>query len=192
MGAPAEALDELLPALPDAIHALRIPIFVVRRSGVIAYLNDAALEAFGDVRGERFTAFLAPDSFGPGEAAFASKIVGSVRTTTWRANLRGRGGKRIAGEINSVALERDHRIVGVFGLVAVDGVAPPRQGAVRLTPRQNEVLHHLAMGCTTRQMAEAMGVTEQTVRNHVRDLLKRLGVHSRLEAVVRAHELGLI
>jgi DNA-binding CsgD family transcriptional regulator len=41
-------------------------------------------------------------------------------------------------------------------------------------------------------MADAMGVSIDTVRNHVRDLMKRLGVHSRLEAVVRARELDLL
>jgi DNA-binding CsgD family transcriptional regulator len=53
------------------------------------------------------------------------------------------------------------------------------------------VLRHLAAGCTTEQISELMGIEIHTVRNHVRDLLRRLRVHSRLEAVVRAQELGL-
>ena len=44
----------------------------------------------------------------------------------------------------------------------------------------------------TDDMAAAMGLSRETVRNHVRALLRRLGVHSRLEAVTTAQLRGLI
>ena len=55
-----------------------------------------------------------------------------------------------------------------------------------LTARQAEVLRHLAAGCSTAQMAQLMGINVETVRNHIRLLLRALGVHSRLEAVAVA------
>ncbi len=72
--------------------------------------------------------------------------------------------------------------------VVPDGGAAPG----RLTPRQNETLHLLAAGLTTEQIAERLGVSRETARNYIRRLLRALGVHSRLEAVVRGREDGLI
>jgi LuxR family transcriptional regulator, regulator of acetate metabolism len=54
------------------------------------------------------------------------------------------------------------------------------------------VLRHLAAGCSTRQMAERMGLSVETVRNHIRAVLRKLGAHSRLEAVANARKLGLL
>lgn len=62
----------------------------------------------------------------------------------------------------------------------------------RLTPREHEVLTHLVAGCSTDQMAELMGLSRATVRNHVKRLLRALGVHSRLEAVAVARREGLV
>ena len=41
-------------------------------------------------------------------------------------------------------------------------------------------------------MADELGVAQDTIRNHVRAILRRLGVHSRLEAVIEAHERRLV
>jgi DNA-binding NarL/FixJ family response regulator len=55
-----------------------------------------------------------------------------------------------------------------------------------LTPRQSEVVRLLEHGRSTRQIAEELHLSPETVRNHVRALLRALGVHSRLEAVALA------
>jgi DNA-binding NarL/FixJ family response regulator len=54
------------------------------------------------------------------------------------------------------------------------------------------VLALLAEGASTPQIASALGLAEETVRNHVRQLLRRLGVHSRLAAVAYARRNGLL
>jgi LuxR family maltose regulon positive regulatory protein len=64
--------------------------------------------------------------------------------------------------------------------------------AVELTPRQLEVLHLLAAGFSTALIASELHVATDTVRNHVRAILQALGVHSRLQAVLRARELRLV
>ena len=56
--------------------------------------------------------------------------------------------------------------------------------AMPLTRRELEVLQLLACGLPNAQIADALGVSPTTVRNHVEHLLAKLGVHSRLEAVV--------
>lgn len=67
-----------------------------------------------------------------------------------------------------------------------------RAGTINLTTRETEVLKMLAAGATVRQIAQNLVVTPATVRNHIENLMAKLGVHSRLQAVARAVEFGLI
>lgn len=62
----------------------------------------------------------------------------------------------------------------------------------RLTPRQIEVLRLLAKGLSTHAIAERLSISDLTVRNHVENVLRKLEVHSRLEAVSVAHHSGLV
>lgn len=56
----------------------------------------------------------------------------------------------------------------------------------RLTERELDVLRHAARGGTNREIAEALGIAENTVKNHVRNVLEKLHLHSRTEAVMYA------
>jgi len=62
----------------------------------------------------------------------------------------------------------------------------------KLTARELEVLELIAAQKTTREVAERLSISVHTVRNHIQRALSKLGVHSRLEAVCRARQLGLI
>jgi DNA-binding CsgD family transcriptional regulator len=61
-----------------------------------------------------------------------------------------------------------------------------------LTPRELELLGLLAEGHSYRAAGEAMGITVNTVRNHVRSVYEKLHVHSRSEAVSKAIRAGLV
>jgi DNA-binding NarL/FixJ family response regulator len=61
-----------------------------------------------------------------------------------------------------------------------------------LTPREHEVLAELARGLGTEEIAEALSISPSTVRNHIRNILGKFGVHSRLEAVLYALQHGLV
>ena len=61
-----------------------------------------------------------------------------------------------------------------------------------LTPKEQEVLRHLGELLTTEEIAAAMFVSVNTVRTHVRSVLRKLAVTRRHEAVRRAWELGLL
>ena len=61
-----------------------------------------------------------------------------------------------------------------------------------LTGRETEVLRRLADGLTTEQIAADLYVSVNTVRNHVNNIIRKLNVHSRLEAVSFAIRNGLI
>ncbi len=61
-----------------------------------------------------------------------------------------------------------------------------------LTEREGEVLRLVAAGAATGAIALQLGLSQHTVRNHVRNVLTKLGAHSKLEAVVIASGSGLI
>ena len=67
-----------------------------------------------------------------------------------------------------------------------------RKSAYDLTGRELEVLELLAEGTPNHELAARMGISRNTVRNHVQNLLTKLGVHSRLEAVALATREGLL
>ena len=62
----------------------------------------------------------------------------------------------------------------------------------RLTHREKEVLRLMAEGLPSRAIAAELGISYTTVRTHIRSLGSKLAVHSKLEAIVKARELGLI
>ena len=64
--------------------------------------------------------------------------------------------------------------------------------AVRLSPREREVLALVAEGRSNREIAAALIVTENTAKYHVAQLLNKLGAGSRAEAVARAVAAGLL
>jgi len=61
-----------------------------------------------------------------------------------------------------------------------------------LTPRELEVLYLLATGASTGAAAASLGISTATLRAHVQAVLRKLGAHSRLEAVAEAARLGLV
>lgn len=63
--------------------------------------------------------------------------------------------------------------------------------AIRLTPRESDVLHLIARGCTYAQAADRLGVSLHTVTTHIKNAYRKLGVRSGAAAVMRAVELKL-
>ena len=61
-----------------------------------------------------------------------------------------------------------------------------------LTPREIEVLQIMATGPSTTRLAHSLGLTALTARTHIKSILRKLGAHSRLEAVTVARRLGVI
>ena len=62
----------------------------------------------------------------------------------------------------------------------------------RLTAREQQVLELLCEGLSGPELAKAVGVSKNTVRNHVSGLYKELGVHSRAELIVWARRHGVV
>lgn len=99
------------------------------------------------------------------------------------ANVRSAIHRAGAGEAVFVAED----LLGLVGRLR-----SPREPVAALTEREQEVLEMLAQGSTTQSIAAALVLSLHTVRNHVRNVLAKLGAHSRLEAVSLALRAGLV
>ncbi|GAB1640733.1 response regulator transcription factor [Krasilnikovia sp. MM14-A1259] len=84
------------------------------------------------------------------------------------------------------------RLIDAFAtgaLTAAPG-ADPRLDA--LTPRERDVLIHLAQGRSNAEIGAALGIATGTVKAHVYALLPKLGVRDRVQATIAAYDLGLV
>ena len=168
-----------------ALERVNVPAYVIDATGVIRWLNAAALGIVGDVRGRQFTSVVAPEDRRLSRELFAQKVTGAAPVTDAGLVLVDAHEERVAVEVSSVPLMRGERIIGVFGQLFHHPVdSTPAHPA--LTTRQSEVLRLLQHGRSTRQIAQQLHLSPETVRNHVRAVLRALGVHSRLEAVALA------
>jgi PAS domain S-box-containing protein len=179
----------LQPALED----VAFPAYIIDRAGRLRWLNKAAIDLVGDARGRLATSVVAPADRPAVQERIARKLLGA-RRTDFSTSLTTPDGRVVTVDVSSVPLRsRQGTIAGIFGLMyKLRDEPPPEHPEYRLTPREHEVLLLLASGCSTHQMAERMGIAVETVRNHVRRLLRALGVHSRLEAVALARREGLV
>jgi two-component system nitrate/nitrite response regulator NarL len=67
-----------------------------------------------------------------------------------------------------------------------------RNGEMRLSPRELEILELLSHGLGQAEIAASLVVSPKTVGTHIQHILSKLGVHSRAQAVVKAYRLGLV
>jgi PAS domain S-box-containing protein len=179
-------LERMGGDLHTALNDVRVPAYAIDPSGVIRWVNPAAERLVGDVRGRRLSSVVAPEERLRAQEAFARKIVGNEKRTDAEVMVVGADGERVLCDISSVPLMEGHKIVGVFGQVVDIEEEDDRPPLPALTPRQHEILRMLERGRSTEQIARELHLSTETVRNHVRRLLRALGVHSRLEAVAMA------
>jgi PAS domain S-box-containing protein len=171
-----------------ALESVGVPSYVLDTAGVIRWLNPAAERLVGDVRGRQFTSVVAPEDRPRARELFTRKVLGEEATDTTGV-LLSTDGTRLPLEISAVPLMGGGgRVVGVFGLLTGPLDEEPRTPHPHLTPRQAEVLRLLEQGRSTKQIADELHLSPETVRNHVRRLFRALGVNSRLEAVAVARQ----
>lgn len=184
----ATGLDAVGGDLGAALGEIGVPSYVLDTSGVVCWMNDAALEMFGDQRGRQYTSIVAPEESRRARERFARNMVGARRVPDGEMMALDADGRRVKVELSSVPLRNGHHVVGVFGQVADVEEADTRPPPPGLTPRQSEVLRLLERGRSTEQIAAELHLSSETVRNHIRRLFRTLGVHTRLEAVAVARQ----
>ncbi len=73
-----------------------------------------------------------------------------------------------------------------------DHLSGPPEVPKRVTRRETEMLQYIARGFLNKQIAAALGISEQTVKNHVYTIMLKMNCHTRAEAVVIGINRGLI
>ncbi|MCX8062774.1 MAG: response regulator transcription factor [Anaerolineales bacterium] len=68
----------------------------------------------------------------------------------------------------------------------------PGEAEKILSPRETEVLRLVATGISNKEIAERLFISEGTVKNHLSNILSKLNVKDRLQAVIRGRELGIL
>src|SRR6266566_145367 len=148
-----------------ALEPINVPAYVIDKHGIIRWINPAGRKVVGDVRGRQYTSVCAPEETRHAREVFAQKVVGGAKVTD------------VEGVLSEVVN------------VEEDEERPPHP---RLTPRQAEVLRLLDRGHSTAQIAQELHLSLETARNHIRHLMRALGVHTRLEAVAVARHGELV
>ncbi|MFF9567269.1 response regulator transcription factor [Streptomyces sp. NPDC014685] len=87
---------------------------------------------------------------------------------------------------------RDELLAVCGRLASAAGSRGPEPGGVRLAPREVDVLACVASGATNAAAAKRLGLRPETVKGYLRAAMRKLGAHTRLEAVVAARRAGLL
>lgn len=193
------------------IFATGEPAYAVDRDGTIVAWNAAASRDLGYSRGDAvgkkcWELLQGRDAFGNQycgercplrEMAFQHKAVNRCRMSFRTADRQWEG-----FTVTTLALF-DSRDAALIHLCRKESPANsadapgapqriPGSGSGRgvLTPRERQVLDHLANGHTTREIATLLSISVSTVRSHIEHILRKLHAHSRLEAVAVSRRLG--
>lgn len=82
--------------------------------------------------------------------------------------------------------------VAAGGLVFSQDPDPCPSSCAALSARELEVLRHLGRGLSREELGQALGISAETVKSHIKAIFQKLGVADRAEAIARAYELGLL
>jgi DNA-binding NarL/FixJ family response regulator len=162
-------IDFLLPDSSGPIAAAKIRV-AAPKAAIVFHSADESETALLDAIDAGATAFLT-------KSATADQIIDAVR----RASI---GEPLIPAAIFARAIARQRKMV-------TDRKAREKLLA-DFTTREFEVLRLLAEGHDTANLATRLGIAPHTVEWHVRNVIEKLGVHSKLQAVIAAARLGLI
>jgi PAS domain S-box-containing protein len=180
------------------IDSLVVPASLHDIQGLFLHMNAAAERASGnsnaELLGRHYTALLPLEEREKVAAQFRRAAERGEPTDFESVFIDGSGRQR-GVRAQHLPLRFNDEIVGVL-ILAFEVGRPPsepdRDPQPRLTPRQREILELIASGASTAEMAKKLTLSTETVRNHVRNVLRELHVHTRLEAIAAARRIGLL
>jgi PAS domain S-box-containing protein len=181
------------------VDSLAVPASLHDLDGHFVHMNAAAERASGSsnsqLLGRHYTELLPSEARAKVVAQFR-RAVERGEPTDFETVFIDAGGHLRGVRAQHLPLRSGDAIVGVL-ILAYDVGRPPSEPIgpepnPRLTPRQREMLDMISTGQSTSEIAAKLGLATETVRNHVRSMLRELQVHTRLEAVAAARRLGLL
>jgi DNA-binding NarL/FixJ family response regulator len=188
----------LISESPDAsatleamLGALPVPAYTNDLSGVITWQNAAAQAVGGDLRGTHYSKAVPREELQRARETWAAvTLSGETRRRT--GSFRAANGELVRLEVIVAPIRVDGNIAGVFGIAIPSNDLPRPPTKEQLSPRQLDVLRLLVRAKSTSQIAADLHLAPETVRNHVRSLLKALGARTRLEATLIALRDGVV
>jgi len=145
-------------------------------AGIIILADDEDEDALFDAIKAGAAAFILKD-IGPDDLV---TIIRRVRAGEYLINDKVFSKPTVAGRVL-----KEFRELAVYGQEAQPIFAP-------LSPREVEILDNIAQGMTNKQVAYQLSISEQTVKNHMSSILRKLAVNDRTQAVVYAMRQGWI
>ncbi len=168
-------MDLSLPA-PGGIEATSRIKREIPSAGIVILAVDEDEEALFDAIKAGAAAFILKD-VGPDDLV---TIIRRVHNGEYLINDKVFARPSVASRVL-----KEFRELAVYGQDAAPVFAP-------LSPREVEILDNIAQGMTNKQVAYALSISEQTVKNHMSSILRKLSVNDRTQAVVYAMRQGWI
>src|SRR5436309_193119 len=174
------------------VDSLVVPASLHDVEGRFVHMNAAAERASGSSNaqqlGRHFTDPLPPEAREKVAAQFRRAVERGEPTDFETVFLDASGHLR-GVRAQQLPLRQGDEIVGVL-ILAFDVRKPASEPIVEprphLTPRQREILDLIASGLSTSEIAKELALSPETVRNHLRGVLRELHAHTRLEAIAMA------
>ncbi len=172
-----EAIDRAQEVMPDIVLMdVRMP----KRSGIEATAQikeilphvKILMLTISDEEGDLYDAIKAGASGYLLKEIPIEEVADAIRTVS-------AGQSRISPSMAS-------KLLNEFAAMSKASDERPQMPSPRLTDREMEVLRLVAQGLNNRDIAKQLFISENTVKNHIRNILEKLHLHSRMEAVVYA------
>lgn len=93
----------------------------------------------------------------------------------------------VAAGLNVLPTAMVHTLFSQIAREAVEREAPAMMESVRMTPRERQVINLIAEGLSNKEIAARLHIAVHTVKSHVRNVMEKLTLHSRLQIAAYAH-----
>lgn len=181
------------------VDSLVVPASLHDVDGRFIHVNDAAVRASGMPKeywiGKDLTERITPELRDKVMALFR-RAAESGEPNDFETVFVDGSGVRRSVRAQHLPLAHDGRIARVLTLAYTGHRLPPEviflDRDPRLTRRQREVLELIDAGFSTADIARTLSLSNETIRNYVRVVMKELRAHTRIEAVATARRLGLL
>lgn len=98
----------------------------------------------------------------------------------------------VLGAVNGESLPIESLLCRVEKMMQRDSASETLPPELPLTPREVQVMRHIGLGLSNKEIAKSLMISVETVKEHVQNILRKAGANDRTDAAVRAVRLGLV